>query len=251
MGASQSIAYWSYRYFLTVDPIFHTTKSSGQIISKIGRGSNDFIDLMLSILGSIIPVVTGFVTIIITLAKYNLELGVVSLVAFISISIVNGVMGIAGAKSFKKQVIKVQDKVSSVVVENLQQNALIRSTFATTEQDQKNKQLSLDTMVVRATMWLGFGVSITVTRLLYVLASFILAVLIIKFIDQGVLKPEVGLTLLVTFVNGSNQILMLGRTLRDLTDKYLSITDLFDFIRSFGKQTYPVLEGELPPSLTV
>src|SRR5205085_1091051 len=45
-----SVQYNAFKFLLTVDPIFHTTKSTGKLFAKIERGARsyeDFLDLLL------------------------------------------------------------------------------------------------------------------------------------------------------------------------------------------------------------
>jgi len=50
--------------------------------------------------------------------------------------------------------------------------------------------------------------------------------------------------LLLAYFNGSSQILRLGDLIRNIIQIISRQEDLFDFIRQFGVQTYPVLEGD-------
>ena len=54
-----SIDFNANQYFLTVDPIFHTMKSSGKIISKISRGSKSFEDVLDIVSFDLLGIVTS------------------------------------------------------------------------------------------------------------------------------------------------------------------------------------------------
>jgi ABC-type multidrug transport system fused ATPase/permease subunit len=55
---SGGVKYCAYRYFLTIDPIFHSTKSSGQILAKVNRSSSTLLQLINLIVLEILPSVT-------------------------------------------------------------------------------------------------------------------------------------------------------------------------------------------------
>ncbi len=239
-----SIAFAAYKFFLTVDPIFHTTKSSGQITSKIQSTMNDLGDLLNQLVSNILPVIVGFTTVIITIGSYNRYLALIGIVSFILISVVNGGLNYINSLIFSKRVIKMRDKALSVTVENLHQNQLIRSVFAVNEQVGRTRDVLKKFMVTRGTSVLSHGIATSITRVLYISSVLILSLTIFNLIKSGSMEQNLGLTLIITYVNGSSQILRLGQTIKDFVEKYTSVTDLFEFIRSFGKQSYPVLEGD-------
>ena len=53
-----------------------------------------------------------------------------------------------------------------------------------------------------------------------------------------------GTTLLLTYINGTYEIIMIGRRLRKLIKSITRINDLYIFIRHFGKRTFPVLTDQ-------
>ena len=244
MQAENSINYAAYKYFLTVDPIFHTTKSSGQIISKIERASRSFGDIINMFLGDAVFIVISFLTIIVTLTSFNLKLGLISGITFIILAIINGFLSFLNSTSLVKRTIEAQDKKTAISVENLQQNALIRSSFATIEQDANTKKLILKLMLERSVSWFGAGIAVTINRVLFLVASLILSFTILDLINQNQMPAVTGVALLVTFLNASGSVLRVGSIIRGMTEKHSEIIDMFDFIRGFGRQTYPVLNGD-------
>jgi ABC-type multidrug transport system fused ATPase/permease subunit len=245
MQAENSINYAAYNFFLTVDPIFHNTKSSGQIISKIERASRSFGDIINMFLGDAVYIVISFITIIVTLTTFNLKLGVISGITFIILALINGFLSFLNSTSLIKRTIIAQDKKTAISVENLQQNALIRSSFATVEQDKTTKKLILKLMLERSVSWFGSGIAVTVNRILFLVASLVLSFTILDLINQNQMPAVTGVALLVTFLNASNSVLRVGSIIRGMTEKYSEIIDLFGFIRGFGKQTFPVLDEDI------
>jgi len=244
LQTSNSLEYNAYKFFLTVDPIFHGTKSSGQILSKIRKASSDFEDIITNFLQNIVTIIVGYITVIGGLYYFNSSFGLLALVSFLIISAVTIVANFVNARSFKKPVIEVEDQASIISVENLQQNSFIRSSFATPEQNQKTKAILLKVTSIIATRWFTNGISITVTRTLYIISLSLLILGVLNSIKSGSLKPEIGIALVVTFANGASKILRIGDYIKNFITKLQRIQDLFEFIRNFGKQTYPVLETD-------
>lgn len=243
MQIENSINYQAYNFFLTVDPIFHTTKSSGQIISKIERDSRSYGDLIDSFLENIY-IIVSFLTVIITLFSFDFKLGLIASIAFILLAIVNSLVSFLNAKSLTSKATKAKDAKASVTNENLAQNALIRSSFATTEQDIKTKKLTLDFMKVRTVAQFGSGIAVTINRFLFLIATVLLAFVILNLINSNQLTTVTGIALIITFLNTSSSVLSIGYIARTLTEQYSEVNDLFDFIRNFGKQTFPVLPDD-------
>ncbi len=242
LQTENSINYQAYKFFLTIDPTHHTAKSSGQIVSKIERASRSYGDLVNIFLGDVVYTIISFVTIIVTLTAFNLELGLISAAAFVILAFVNAFLSFINSKALSESAIKAQDKKTAASVETLQQNALIRSSFATYEQNLKIKDLTFKLTIERAITWLGAGLAITLNRVLFLIAILILSHTILDLVKQNQMQLATGTALIITFLGASGSVLRIGSMIRNLTERYIDIVDLFAFIRGFGSQTYPVLE---------
>jgi ABC-type transport system involved in Fe-S cluster assembly fused permease/ATPase subunit len=239
-----SIYYSAVKYFLVVDPKFHSSRSSGQIISKVGRGSEAIESIldtfMFDLSGSLVGVMTAAFAIYIidaTIGSYAL----ISVIILCSISILNQIIRV---RIVAPQIIDNEDKLKAAGVETLQQVSHIRSSFASTEQIHKVGLLTSRYSTVQATVWLVSIFSTTFTRILFVISFVIIGSLTFDQVVQNILPVSVAVGILGTFLNASSQIVFLGRAVERFTDRISRVTDLFDFIRGFGKQTYPVLEGD-------
>ncbi len=241
---SNSIAFAAYSFFLTVDPIFHTNKSSGQIFGKIQSTTASISELLSQFVSGLVPLITGFVTVVIALGSYSWTLAVTSISFFVLITLTNGTFNLVNARTFKPRMIKQEDKTNGLLVENLFQNALIRSSFATPERLKRTKKLLLDNMVITATRDLSVGVGTTMTRILYIIGTFAIAFILLNLLKKGELSTNLAVTLMITYINSSSPVMRFGQTIRQFVDKYVQATDLFTFIQKFGKQSFPVLEGE-------
>lgn len=242
MQAENSINFFAYRFFLTIDPIYHTTKSSGQIISKIERTSRSYGDMINIFLDETVYIVISFITIIITLTSFNYKLGLISGFTFLILAFVNAILSFINSKALTKRSIRAHDKKNAINTENLSQNALIRSSFATAEQDKKMMKYTKNLMVERSVVWFGSGISITVNRVLFLISTVILSFTILDLIKSNEMQAVTAVALLVTFLNASGSVLTVGSIVHSITEKYIEVIDLFNFVRNFGKQTFPVLD---------
>lgn len=242
ISTRSSLGNQAYKHFLTVDPLYHTTKSSGQIISKIQGTTEDVHNILNILAANILPTMFSFVATVITLASFNASLGLIGVVSFFVICISNGLVNYINAKSFAKKRIHERDEVGKITVENLSQNALIRSSFATPEQISKTTAAITKHSIVAASSSMAFGLTTTITRTLYIISTLSIATVIFVQVNNNQLDQYLGITLIITYINGSSQILRLGTIISDFVEKVTGIQDTFDFIRNFGKQTFPVVE---------
>jgi ABC-type multidrug transport system fused ATPase/permease subunit len=240
----ESVMYNAVKFFLVVDPMFHSTRSSGQIIAKVNRGSESFENLLDGLTFDIVGAVVGILSVVVAMIVIDFRAGVLA-GAFVLL---------IAALSFASQVMAIQvtapkwigadDKLKSTNVETLQQVAHIRSSFASNEQLQKVENLVKKLATTLATSWYSGLFSSTLVRAVFAISFVVVGSQIISSIQSGQLSAAVGIALLGTYLNGASQIVSIGRSIERLTDRISTIDDLFVFIRSFGKQTYPVLEDD-------
>ncbi len=244
LQSKNSVAFSAYQYFLSVDPIYHTTKSSGQIISKIQKTTSDLEMFISGAAEVFLPTIVGFATVVITIATFDYRLGIVGTISFILIALVNGGLNYLNAEIFKKKTIAAEDKAKADSVETLQQNALIRASFAANEQLGKVKKSTTKYMVLESVSRQTFGVTRTLTRIVYVTSTLLIGLIIYDLTSTNQMNAGIGISLLLAYFNGSGQILRIGDLIRNLIQIVSRQEDLFDFIRQFGVQSYPVLEGD-------
>jgi len=241
-----TIKYQAYKYFLTVDPIFHSTKSSGQIVSKIENTTSTISSFLSMMVSSFVPIITGFATVIVTMFSVDLGLGLVSLGFYILLIFVNIFMSYLANDAFNEIIINARDHLQSITTENILQNWFIRSTFATSEQVEKNRKAILKSSAIFSTSWLSFGLITTTSRYLYAISTTILTFIIIQKIEDGEMNLVLATALIITYLGGSKSIIQMGEVVQTLAENNSKLNDLYRFISGFGKQTYPVLnEDEL------
>lgn len=239
-----SIQYAATKFFLTVDPIYHSTRSSGQIISKISRGAESFnifgfilIFHCISVLVSTImsTIILSFSSIFVALTGFLINL-------FFGFIAVQGV--IRNNQALNPLKIKKEDEQKSIQVEILQQIALIRSAFGTSEQEQKLSKTSLDAGIYTAAKDFGTVSIFTVILYLLIIGVAVVSFLLLRQVQAGDLNPIIAVGMTTIYIDSLNKIMSFSNQAEKLITSISNIQDLFDFIRSFGKQTYPVLESD-------
>ena len=236
-----SIQFNAFKFFLTVDPIHHTMKTSGKLYAKIERCARSYEDFLDIILWDILPMIVSLIAVISSLFVAQYTLGIVALFLLLFIAIANVTLNLLTSFAFEKRLIHADDSVKGLHVESLTQAQLIRSSFATDEITALGRKNSENLMFTEGTGWLAFAASTAVSRFFYVVSIIVLGLLIISYIMQGQISVETGMALIYTYINGTYEIIRIGQRLRKLNKSVTRINDLFQFIRGFGKQTFPVL----------
>jgi len=236
-----SISYNAHRYFLTVDPIFHTTRSSGKIIAKIDRATNSFEELLDIMTFEILDVIVKFITTIIILFSFNTHLGLIAATSFIIVSAISILGKLFITEGFEKYRIKDDDAVKAANLENLHSIQLIRSSFATIEQNTKLQNKHKNIMTTLSTLWIGHVSLNFLSRVILITSYVILGIAVLNLLNNGTISIALGLALTLTYINSGEQSIWIGNKISRLIQHKTRINDLFEFIRGFGKQTYPVL----------
>jgi ABC-type multidrug transport system fused ATPase/permease subunit len=100
---------------------------------------------------------------------------------------------------------------------------------------------------IGGTAWLAFSAIALMTRIIYIGTVLTLGLYLISLIQQGLITSIMGASLIITYINGTREVLKVGRKIRKFLKSVTRVKDLFSFICSFGNQTFPVLE-ETPTS---
>lgn len=239
-----SVGFSSFNFFLTLDPIFHSTKSTGTIQSKVRAAEANFSNMMHVFLHSVFNSFINFVVVIITLLIFSIEIGLISLISFLVITTLSFYGNIFLAKVFTQLLIQRRDRYSAISIENLYQNNLIRSTFTTEEQSQKTRiaivyYLEVRTLMQQVQGLMGLGI-----RFLFMLTIGAIGYIIMRQIETGQLDIAIGISLLLTYITGAGKIYKVGESINSFVEGVVNLNDLWDYIGKFGKQTYPVVSKE-------
>jgi hypothetical protein len=237
---SRNITHSANSYFLKVDPIYHSTKNSGQIISKVDRSSFAFIEFDIGLALDILPNLFGVIIGSTTLFLYNFNLGLVGMFGSLLILSLGVYLRVFNNIVFRKKVIEIEDAAKSLTVESLSQMIYIRSTFATLEQLQSSNKVNK----TNASVWSTFWITSSVTDMTLYFIQIVFALLVGFYISQLVKYNGFdlinGLAAITTYLGGTSKIVNFGSKIKRLIEAEYKIRDLFLFIRTFGKQTFPV-----------
>ncbi len=240
-----SVLYNSFKHFLTVDPVYHTLKSTGKLFSKITRCARAYENLLDILLWDLLPIIVSIGSVSIEFMRHDMTLGLVCLILLLIIVVVNVALNLFTSATFEKRLIVADDELKSLGVESLTQVQLIRSSFATNELTNLTHKRASNLMYREGTAWLAFASSVSVSRLAYVASVIILGWIVFSAMQIGTLSVMLGSTILIAYINGTYEVIDVGRKLRKLLRATTRINDLYSFIQLFGKQTFPVLSA--PP----
>lgn len=248
-SVQSSVSISSYNFFLKVDPIYHSTKSTGQIQSKIQATWKEFSVMMDILVHQLVPNLISFATVVFILARFSGYLAWVGVISFILISLLTFFGNKLVAKKLTKIWIKKRDKYSAVTTENLYQNALIRSTFSVPEQVKKTLFLGGKAFVSRSVMSFSYNLIYFIIRLFFLISSGYISWYVLVMVLNGQLDPVIATALVITYYSGSSSILNMGNLVASFVESSQNMNDLWEFIQNFGKQTYPVLKTDLLKSV--
>ena len=230
------------KFFLTVDPVNHSVRSTGTIISKVQRGKDSYSDFLAIVTWEVLPMLISFITVILVFLSVDLWLGLTSLLSLAICILLTVFFQWLNANFTRKVWIDLEDKTKAFGVENLQQMQFIRSTFATIPQLNIQTKMTRKLMAQNRVVWLAYIWSYHLTLTAYFLTVAWVGYIVFSKIEDHTLSLATGIGLMGTYFLGSNNISEFGERAKRLTEKVTDIRDLWDFICGFGKQTYPVLE---------
>lgn len=233
-----------HKFFLYVDPIYHSTRSSGQIISKMNRltGSlQTFLDIIVYNLFSVIFSLVSMVIIFITIDSVLTIMVTVSLLITILISFVTA---LKIRKPSQKHIILQEDRFKASVIENIQQNFFLRGIFAAQTQHTKAERESYETSVIQGAVWVLFSLSFQIVWIIQSIFTIGIIWYLYYMVIQQSLDGVIAITIVTTYLKLSqNYLFGIGRIVR-IFDSYNEINDTWMFMKGFGSQTIPIDKTE-------
>lgn len=242
MQTKRSVTTSATKFFMEVDPINHSLRSTGTIISKVNRGSSSIENLVGTLTWDILPTAAGLLTTFFALLSLDWQVGLTSIL-LICILLTTSILIQNLNTNFTNQYgINLEDKAEEISIENLQQIQFIRSVFATENQFKKQIQQTRLFMQKNTAVWMSFVILSWIPLILYYLAVLILGWLVMYKINVGEISLVIGSGILGTYFLGSNNILSMGEKVRRISQSIKGVEDLYKFIQSFGKSTFPVIK---------
>lgn len=237
-----SVHFSAQKFFLTTDPINQSTRSSGQIISKVERGSNSVSTLVEVSFVDLLPMVATMLASLIPLYFFDFKIGFWLSVFLVIIVIFNTYFRLYVVDKFQPIGIKFEDIFKAVSVENLSQVMLIRSVFSSEDQIKKQSNNGKNAASKWATVWQLLHSS---DLIMYFLSYVSIAVLSWYLLtNPNIFSQEVAVALVTNYIFAINKLSLAGSRIKKFAVNKANLEDLFKFIRNFGKQTFPVLENE-------
>jgi len=244
-GIISGMRYSAYKFFLTVDPIYHSEASTGELFGKVERCSFAYEHLIDSAIYDILPIIIGMATVIVSFFIISWSFGILALVFIITLYLLSGGIVLFNGLAFEGKVIKADDAVKSYTMESLIQIPLIRSSFATNEVNKEIESKNRWFMAIDGTYYISFHTMIFLSRVFYALSVMILGWYIISMVKAGSLSFVKGTAFLVTYIHGTSHIIKIGKRVQKFVRSITRIEDLFSFIRDFGQKSFPVLKEDM------
>jgi ABC-type multidrug transport system fused ATPase/permease subunit len=239
-----SVLYSGARVVMAKDPKLHIFQSTGKTLSKINRGAMAFRNLLWMLNDGLVSAIMGFITTVVTLSYFSLQLGLAAFICLSVYTLISYFLGRLNARTYGKANIETQDNYQGTFTESVSQILFIRSLFATREQLSKVSYSSKQAMRNSVNMSFSYGMQLTLMRLVVFAGIFAVIVVLISLVSSSQLEAVTAVALTSTLALGIGRVSGFGRLLRNFVENVQRVNTLFDYIRDFGPQTYPVLEGD-------
>jgi ABC-type multidrug transport system fused ATPase/permease subunit len=231
------------KFLIQVDPIHYTTKSSGEIVAKIERTIFACHTYMSTIFETLIPFVISTGVALWAIAQVDIKLSLFVGIIFAILCYVNVKMIVFNNQVFLPKINEQEEKEKQFLLENIQQNHYIRSTFATPEQLRQTlqavRQVSYDT----ATKWRTW-------QHLIIILETVLIILIMVIVGSQILNPAAQLFVIVAIFTSLYNLYVKYSEIGLVADEFFKSIhnqqEFWQFMRTFGRQTFPVLEDIKP-----
>lgn len=231
----------AHKHLLVVDPRYHTHRSSGAILGKIERAARGYEDLLDQIILEFTPMAVGIITTIIALSFYSLWLALVVSVLFFVIITCGYYYATKISVPWQKRFIASDDAFRATAVENLAQVHLVRATFASNHINHKLSTNIKDNMKYESQLWLSYTFSNFILRTLYLGALFLVIMVLFWQVKNGHTTVVAASALAIAYLRNTQLLLKVIAPFRRYIRGLLAVRDLFAFIPTYGKQSYPVL----------
>jgi ABC-type multidrug transport system fused ATPase/permease subunit len=222
--------------------VHHSTRSSGQIISKVGRGKQAFDDIISIATEDLFPMIVTLLTAATTLFFVDIRMGFIGLIFYALTTLVSSWLLILTTQIIEPKMIAADDLEKQVEVENLAQVALIRSSFATQIQVDKSETAMQKSFANWNLKWSLQHIVRQIVTYPFIAFTIFCIYYIVSKIDSGSISQSLGTSILVTVILNTGQILWINQKIERLIKATIEADDLFKFIRGFGKRTFPVLK---------
>lgn len=240
----ESFRYSASKALLTIDPSAHTTHSSGISMGKIRRTTEAYFKFIKKLLDDLVPLAIVLTTTIASVFSYNTTLGFIVGSVIITLALLFSMVITIVTRTYELQANRDDDRANHVGAESISRIQFIRASFAS---DQVEKQLAesyLAVMKSSTTFFMTYRLLRGFFVFIYILAISGIAALLISMIQEHSLTSATALALLVMILRSTHPLLKIDKYVTEAISAYRKITDFYQYIRTYGAQTYPVLASE-------
>jgi ABC-type multidrug transport system fused ATPase/permease subunit len=225
---------------IQIDPIFHTTKSSGEIVAKVERTSNSIHTFISTIFEIIIPLLIAIGVSLWLIFLQSWIIGIIVTVLFVILCSGNIAMATFGNRVFLNKMNQLEEQEKQFLLENITQNHYIRSVFATPEQLQNTLATIKSHAMVSITKWRSW-------QYLVMIVETLLIIVILGIIGYQLFFAKVDTFLVVGLLNALydfyNKFWELGINADEFFKSIHNQNEFWEFMRNFGESSFPVLES--------
>ena len=237
-----SVEYSAHTSLLLTNQTIHTTRFLDNINSKISHGSKAFDTFFSFFAFDVLSLVGAVIGLVFWLNRLSTSWALQSLFFVLAILSLNIVVFRLRKVVFHKIRIEAEDKSKALSLESMSQISFIRAPFATIEQLKKVREGVWTARYILAMGWRTGAFVISATSIIFLLSFILLGV---QMINSSLNSVTILGVLLVNLSVGA-RLGILGNKINRIFTCVADIQDLFDFIRSYKKQTFPVIpEQEL------
>jgi ABC-type bacteriocin/lantibiotic exporter with double-glycine peptidase domain len=226
---------------LTTDPIFHTTRSSGEIISKISR-IYKYTSLFENIIWGIVSNFSGAFFAGLSLFAISTTLGIIAQINIIVVTFLCYVILHFTTVWHEDELIKLNDKESQDRVDNISQTTYIRANFATTARLNIYLNSFRNAKLMDMQKWRMFDWIFWLLKLISYTSFMVIIYVSVGLVQNGEADVELVLPVVLGYFANSSALLWQGYTVTNILENYTNIKDYWKFMQGIPAGTYPVLD---------
>jgi ATP-binding cassette subfamily B protein len=247
--STQSVQYYAHQFLLKIDPIFHATRETGKILAKIERAVRAYREVLEIGLNDLFLTTIAVITSLVALTVLDPLLGLIALGMVVALVIVAYITYVINNRAFFHHYLAAEDQLKNLGLENLAQINLIRAAFAGNEANRRLRRQTQQSMMVERGALASFYLMDFIMRTLFFSMFFVVCCYLLMLARGHIINEFAAATFAIAFFRGTYDITKVGRRVYWLITYIEQINDLYDFLRTFGYQTFPVLSEhrfELP-----
>ena len=232
--------------FMRADPVHHSARSTGTIISKIENAVQATEEIPDIIVFNVVPIMASPVVLVGLFFRAYTTLGWIVAVVLTLIIIWGAVSQLYLVKALIPSNIEAKDQVKSSGIESLQQFFLIRSTLQALPQLAQLRDRASTLARARATTRMSFILNIGLVRGIYTLLSIGVTFDLMRLSAQKQVSLPLALGLAYALFNAYPVIVNAGRQFEKLLQNIAKLQDLYNYAADFGGQSIPLEEESSP-----